>query len=377
MTGAESEKRKTVIFEPDSTITQTDEVRDESQAAEDSIGSAPVVPVTKKTQQVTAVSGELIMPEDESQDAEGSADEPADAEGTEETEQASGDAGQPSEEQDAADSGEQDDKPDIDAETEAIKKKIIERKKEKRRRARRRKVRFWTVLIILVTSVAGFAFSLSGFFTVDSIEVQGNSHFTDEEVINIAHAVPGHNLLYRTDEKTITDYLMQNPYIKSVEVTRKLPSTLVITVEERTQACAFRYDDDYLIMDEDGILLRKTRTEPKVTLVTGLVVSKISLGETVGMQNKHTFSKLLKFIRATREADLYFVSVDMTTYEDDHIVRAYIYDNLMVRGDYDLFLTVFGNGRLHKVVEKLFADDVQRGTITLTDDGTISFEPGI
>ena len=35
------------------------------------------------------------------------------------------------------------------------------------------------------------------------------------------------------------------------------------------------------------------------------------------------------------------------------------------------------NGRLHKVVEKLFDDEIKRGTITIGDDGDISFEPGI
>lgn len=270
--------------------------------------------------------------------------------------------------------------PETDPETEEIKeikKRIRERKKEKKRKARRRKTVFWTAFSIIALTVAGFIFSLSGFFTVDSIEVQGNSHFTSEEIINIAHAVPGHNLLYNPGSKTITDYLEQNPYIKSASVLRKLPSTLVIVVEEREEAISFNYDDDYLIMDDEGILLKKTRTEPKVTSVSGLVVTKLRLGDTVGTENQQMFSRLLRLVRAMKAADMYFVSIDMTGYEEDMSVKAYIYDKLVVKTDYESLVTNLKNGRLHKIVEKLFEDDIRRGTITFGEDGSASFEPGI
>lgn len=267
--------------------------------------------------------------------------------------------------------------PEKDPETEEIKKRIRERKREKKRKERRRRTAFWTGFSIIALAIGGFMFSISGFFTVDSIEVQGNSHFTAEEIINIAHAVPGHNLLYNTDSKSIVEYLEQNPYIKTATVARKLPSTMVIQVEERAEAISFSYDDDYLIMDDEGILLKKTRTEPKITRVTGLVVTRIRLGDTVGTEDQRMFTKLLRLIRAMKDADMYFVSIDMTEYENDMSVKAYIYDKLVVKTDYESLVTNLKNGRLHRIVEKLFEDDVKRGTITIGDDGSASFEPGI
>ncbi len=266
---------------------------------------------------------------------------------------------------------------DSDPETEAIKEKIRERKREKIRRQRARRIRFWTILCFILLCIAAGAFSLSGFFTVDSIEVKGNSHFTAEEIINIGHAVPGHNIIYNPGKQEIIDYLEANPYIKQADVTRKFPSTLVITVSEREQACVFRYDDDYLIMDDEGILLKKTRTEPMITMIEGFVVSKIKLGETIGTQNQKMFGGTLRLIRSMKAADLYFVRIDMTAYEEDSSVRAYIYDNLVIRSSYSGLIENLENGRLHKVVEKLFEDDVKRGTIIIGEDGSISFEPGI
>ena len=89
------------------------------------------------------------------------------------------------------------------------------------------------------------------------------------------------------------------------------------------------------------------------------------------------FSRLLRLVRAMKAADMYFVSIDMTGYEEDMSVKAYIYDKLVVKTDYESLVTNLKHGRLHKIVEKLFEDDIRRGTITFGEDGSASFEPGI
>jgi UDP-N-acetylglucosamine--N-acetylmuramyl-(pentapeptide) pyrophosphoryl-undecaprenol N-acetylglucosamine transferase len=250
--------------------------------------------------------------------------------------------------------------------------RIAYRKAEKARKQKKFRTRFYVLSITLTVLIAGFILSLSGLFTVDSIEVQGNAHYSTEEIINMSHAVPGRNIIYHANKDEITSYLENNPYIKKAVVTRKLPSTLVITVTERNESLAFKYDDDYLILDEDGILLKKTRNVPKVTLVEGNVVNRIKLGEVIGTEDDERLSDTLSLIKAASRADMYFVRVDMST---RRMVRAYIYDTLMVRTDYDTLMTNLNNGRLHLVVSRLFEDGIRRGTITFAEDGTASFMP--
>ena len=115
----------------------------------------------------------------------------------------------------------------------------------------------------------------------------------------MGHAVPGRNLFYGLNKQEVEGYLEQNPYIKSAKVSRRLPSTMVIKVTERKEKLAFRYDDDYLIMDGEGILLKKTRNTPKTTLIEGIVVNKIKLGEKVGAENGDRLDKALALIKAT------------------------------------------------------------------------------
>jgi len=48
-----------------------------------------------------------------------------------------------------------------------------------------------------------------------------------------------------------------------------------------------------------------------------------------------------------------------------------------VKADYDALMTNIDNGRLHRVLEKLFEEGTKRGTITFGTDGSAAFEPGI
>ena len=135
---------------------------------------------------------------------------------------------------------------------------------------------------------------------------------------------------------------------------------------------ALKYDDDYLILDREGILLQKSRTKPKLTIVDGNVITKIKLGETLGTENEELMEKTTKFIRAMADNDLYYVKVDLS---DSSTARAYVYDTLLVRGNYDVLMENMKNGRLHSVLDKLFSDSIRRGTITFMEDGTASFMP--
>ncbi|MBQ9272127.1 MAG: FtsQ-type POTRA domain-containing protein [Mogibacterium sp.] len=246
------------------------------------------------------------------------------------------------------------------------------RRKYKENKNRKFRTSFYVGATILIVAVFCLIFSLSGFFTVDSIEVRGNSHYTAEEIINMSHAMPGRNIIYDANKQETIEYLEQNPYIKSASVSRKLPSTLVIKVVERTEKMAFMYDDDYLVMDDEGILLKKTRNAPKTTLIEGLIVNKIKLGEKIGTENNKLFNKAIKLIRSTSDADLYFVRIDMS---DESKIKAYIYETMIVKTDYDTLMTNIKNGRLHLVLEKLFSDGIKRGTITFEEDGSASFQP--
>lgn len=256
-------------------------------------------------------------------------------------------------------------------ETDLIMERIRQRKQEAIRKKNRARAKRKALLLTVVFAILLVVFSFTNFFTVDLIEVSGNSFFTEEEVINMSHATPGKNLIYHPDKKNIVTYLEKNPYIKKAKVTRHFPSTLVITVEERKQLGAIQYDKDYLIIDDEGLLLKRAHTKPKLTLIEGVVVKKIQVGETLGVEDSEILKQTLAILKKAREKDLYYVRLDMT----NMYILAYIYDSLVCKGTYKQLITTMDNNRLHRVIDKLFEDNIKRGTITFSSEGYVSYLP--
>lgn len=246
---------------------------------------------------------------------------------------------------------------------------------EKRRLKRRRKLKmpgfFTRVFIVVGITIAVIAFSLSNFFTVDTIDVQGNKYFTDEEISNMAHASIGRNIIYKLNKGSMRKYLEKNPYIEEARVYRKLPSTIVINVKERMQIAALTYGDKFLIIDNKGTLLRITKTKPKLTIVTGFKVKKVKLGEAVEVNNSDLFKELLSLLKSMEEGDVYFTKINIT----EMFITANVYDSLVVRSKYKDLKENIDKGRLHKVLDELFKRNIKRGTITISSDGYASFTP--
>lgn len=254
-----------------------------------------------------------------------------------------------------------------------VREKIAKRRRATADKKKREKKRLKIILFAIVFVVGIVIFSFSSFFDVDSIDVVGNSYFTAEEIVNMAHAEPGKNLIYHPDKGNIVKYLEANPYIKKAKVSRGLPSTLIITVEEREQIAAIKYDDDFLIIDDTGYLLRKTRTVPKVTVIQGIKISKIEVGTEIGVKDEVLLEQTLDVLKAMRDHDLYFIDLDMSKM----YIKANIYENLICKGTYQQMLDALNKDRLHKVLDKLFKQGIRRGTITFSDEGYASFLPTV
>lgn len=246
---------------------------------------------------------------------------------------------------------------------------------EKRRIKRKRKLKmpgfFTRIFIVVGVTIVVIAFSLSSFFTVDTIDVQGNKYFTDEEITNMAHASTGRNILYKLNKGSMLKYLEKNPYIEEARIYRKLPSTIVINVQERMQSAALNYGDKFLIIDNKGTLLRITKTKPKLTIVTGFKVKQVKLGENVEVSDPELFKKLLTLLKSMEDGDVYFTKINIT----ELFITANVYDSLVVRSKYKDLIENIDKGRLHKVLDELFKRNIKRGTITISSDGYASFTP--
>lgn len=226
---------------------------------------------------------------------------------------------------------------------------------------------------IIILTVAMLIFMSTGVFTIDSIQVDGNDYFTDEEIINMAHATTGKNLFYHSGSREIVKYLEGSPYIEKAKVSKRIPGTLVIRVKEREQIAAVVYNKEYLVVDSQGLLLRRSKTKPKVTIVTGIKIRKMELGEKLEVTNSKEWKSALHILNAMNDGDLYFKKLKVS----DDTARGYVYDSMVCKGRVETMIESIEKERLQKVLKALFKKGIKRGTVTLTESGYASFEPKV
>lgn len=241
------------------------------------------------------------------------------------------------------------------------------------RRRHRRKHYLLRFLIFVLLCAAVFLFLKSGYFALKDLVVEGNSYYTDEEIISMSRAKKGSNIIFDAGIREMEKRLIENPYFADVRVSRRLPSTLLIDVTEREQAAAVIYGDSYIVIDPEGTVLRRTDVDPELTQLTGLTISRMDVGEKIETEESEALSMTLRMLASMHSGDIYFIRIDVSKV----IVKCYIYDSLIVKGTPSEIMNSIGNGDLQKTVSDLFARGISRGTIKMGGDSYLSFSPEI
>lgn len=239
------------------------------------------------------------------------------------------------------------------------------------RKKRKKKHYFLRFLVFVLICVGIYLFLTSSYFDVEAVTVKGCRYYTEEEVASMSGWKKGRNILFSPGISEIEENLSRDPYFKEVSVKRKLPDTLEITVTERTQTAAFAYGDRYVIIDDEGIVLRKTDVAPELTLLTGLTISRMDPGEMVEAEESENLKTTLEMLKSMEEGDLFFKRIEVSKVT----IKAYIYDHLVVSGTPREITKSIENGDLQKVVSRLIDEGISRGTISTGGEGYMSFSP--
>lgn len=258
-----------------------------------------------------------------------------------------------------------------DYDAEAVYDEGGEQKINRTKKKRKKKNYLLRFLIVALVIGGAFAFTFSDFFLIETVTADGNYYYSDDEIMNMAGADKGINLIWDVDKSEYAESLLESPYFAAVDVKRKLPKTLHFDITERRQIAAVVYGEDYIVIDKEGTILRKSDIDPKVTLLTGLTVSKLATGSRIEAEEAVTLETTLNMLDTMESGDIYFKKIDVSKV----IIKAYIYDTLIVKGTPKQMTKVIENGDLQKVVNNLLKNDTTRGTINLGNQKYMSFSP--
>ena len=149
------------------------------------------------------------------------------------------------------------------------------RKTESRRAARRqagRRVPASNIagkLVIMLALVAAVVFGVAVFFKVSRVEVQGNSLYSAEQVVQASGIETGDNLLTLNKATVAGNIITQLPYVEKVSVGRSMPDAVILEVQESTARFAVMSDTNVIwLISSSGKALERYDGMTDVTAPT-------------------------------------------------------------------------------------------------------------
>lgn len=172
----------------------------------------------------------------------------------------------------------------------------------KRRRLKKRKqIIFYTFSLFLLLVVA-VILSLTVFFKVETITVEGKTPYSNDKVIKMSGINKNDNLFLIDKSKAAENIMQRLPYIGSVKISNKLPSGIVISVEKTSEKCAIANGEGYVLTNEDSKVLQVgvTEIDAKLIVISGGNVKKSEIGKNIEFENKETQDLVRKIMESVK-----------------------------------------------------------------------------
>lgn len=245
----------------------------------------------------------------------------------------------------------------------------VQRKKKKKRRKKNYLLR---LIVVIAIAVGGYFLLTSSLFDVEQVTVENNSHYTKQQIISKSEIKTGQNI-FSVNTGKLKEKLLADPYIKGVKVKRALPSTFVISVDERKEFAAVPYNDVFIIIDKDGLVLCKSGAELQLPLLVGVTIKNMEVGAPLEVEEPGALTGTLKMLEAIGGKNVFFKKIDIS----NPIIKAYVYDQLICKGTPENILDSVLNGNLEEVLYELYTKGTERGIIYVGGGNEYTFSPMI
>ncbi len=231
----------------------------------------------------------------------------------------------------------------------------MDRYRKKRRRTG--SIRWFLLLLFLLACIfAGYFFSQSAFFNISHISVTGNKVLTTEEIVSHSGLKTGEHI-YKANMTLAQNLISTDPWVDTVAVRRRLPSTVVIEVKERVAIAVVPVEGGVLQVDAKGFVLKRQKLLEGLALMTIGGVADIPDNILPGQQiNSAALTKGLSVVsHMTKDAAGVISEVDVTNTQQ--IILQNIYGIEWRIGDGSNFMTKFN------ICNQITADEEAAGRL--------------
>ncbi len=195
----------------------------------------------------------------------------------------------------------------------------------------KQKMAIAAVLILLL--LAGALTVIWYYFKIDEVSVSGNKHYTVSQIEEMVLTGPlEHNSLYlslKYRNKTIEGI----PFIETMDVNVLSPTSISITVYEKSIAGCVGYLDRFMYFDKDGTVVESsTVRQTDIPYVAGLKFDHVIMYEKIPVEDEKIFDDILTI---TRLLTKYSIRTDQIHINSDKEVTLYFGKAKVLMGTMD------------------------------------------
>ena len=258
-----------------------------------------------------------------------------------------------------------------------------QRRRRKNKRYRRSRLTVPLRILSFLLICGAITTALIVFFKVQTVTIQGNERYTEEEILEVSGIETGENM-FLLNKFAIRDRITEElPYIQSVRFWRNLPDTIVIEVNECEPVAAVIQGESAWLVSREGKLLEEVSAAQAekylqivgCTLLMPAVSSQLALpqgtDENGVPKSNITRGQLVSLLQTLEDRHMLANATKIDCSDRDKLVMDYA-GRFQVEIPYDADFNKKLNA-LGQIIDQL--QENETGTIILTMPDKSSFKP--
>lgn len=187
-----------------------------------------------------------------------------------------------------------------------------DKKKFKKRRKKRKFRKLFISAAAFVTAAVVVVFCIfyiiydTDFFNISAIDVYGNKYYDKDYIIKNSGIKVGEKI-FKIDKSKVTENVEKEVYIKSARLVYELPDRVYIETTERKEKYQVFYNNEYIVIDKDGVVLNKYKEKSNLLTIESLTEVIYNIGDNIkfnGIDDINTIFNTLDYCTAELGSDV-------------------------------------------------------------------------
>lgn len=186
------------------------------------------------------------------------------------------------------------------------KKRTLKKKRvdgTKKNKKINKKIQILGICVILIIAI--ILILSSSLFNIKNINIIGNEKLSADKIISFSGLQMNSNI-FQFNKEEIINNIEENAYIEWVTITRKLPSTVEINLEERVVKYMLQFADSYVYINNQGYMLEISNEKLDVPILVGLTtdLSNIKAGNRINVDDLEKMKMVIKIYEVAKSNEI-------------------------------------------------------------------------